>query len=77
VEFSVSADGQAFSDPVRVPAADPPQKTGSFMQEFRAMFSGAPVRYVKVKANSLKVCPPWHGGHGLPCWIFCDEVVIR
>lgn len=77
VEFSVSVDGKAFSEPLSVPAADPAQKTGSFMQEYRATFRGETVRYVKVRANSLKVCPPWHGGHGQPCWIFCDEVVVE
>jgi hypothetical protein len=75
--FSVSKDGKNFSDPVSVPAADLPQKTGSFMQEYRAIFGGESVRYVKVRANSLKVCPPWHGGHGQPCWIFCDEIVVK
>jgi hypothetical protein len=77
VEFSVSKDGKVFSEAIRVPNGTPPQQTGSFMQEFKAMFSGEEVRYIRVKAKSLKVCPPWHGGHGLPCWIFCDEVVVN
>lgn len=34
-------------------------------------------RYVRVKAKSLKVCPEWHRGVGQPCWIFCDEVLVR
>lgn len=35
------------------------------------------VRYVRLKAESLKVNPEWHRGVGQPCWIFCDEVVVR
>ena len=35
------------------------------------------VRYVRLKAESLRVNPEWHRGVGQPCWIFCDEVVVR
>lgn len=34
-------------------------------------------RYVRVKAETLKLCPEWHRGVGRPCWIFCDEVLVR
>lgn len=34
-------------------------------------------RYVRVRAESLKVCPDWHRGVGQPCWIFCDEVLVE
>lgn len=34
-------------------------------------------RYIRVKAESLKVNPEWHRGVGQPCWIFCDEVLVQ
>lgn len=34
-------------------------------------------RYVRVVAESLRTNPEWHRGVGLPCWIFCDEVIVR
>jgi len=34
-------------------------------------------RYVRIKAESLKVNPEWHRGVGLPCWIFCDEIRVQ
>lgn len=34
-------------------------------------------RYIRIKAESLKVCPEWHRGVGQPCWIFCDEVLVK
>jgi hypothetical protein len=77
VRVLLSKDGKEFSGEIIVPAADPPQKTGSFVQEFIAKFNGPKIRYVKVVGHSLKVCPPWHGGHGLPCWIFADEISVR
>ncbi|MDL2297054.1 DUF4838 domain-containing protein, partial [Bacteroidales bacterium OttesenSCG-928-E04] len=40
-------------------------------------FSPVAARYVKVVANSMKTCPEWHRGYGLPCWIFADEIVVN
>ena len=34
-------------------------------------------RYVRVVAESLLTNPEWHRGVGQPCWIFCDEVIVR
>lgn len=34
-------------------------------------------RYVRVVAESLRTNPEWHRGVGQPCWIFCDEVIVR
>lgn len=34
-------------------------------------------RYVRMRAESLLKNPAWHRGVGQPCWIFCDEVIIR
>ena len=34
-------------------------------------------RYVRVVAESLLTNPEWHRGVGQPCWIFCDEVIVK
>ena len=34
-------------------------------------------RYIRVRAESRKTCPPGHGGAGSPCWMFADEIGIR
>jgi hypothetical protein len=44
---------------------------------FKFPVSEKNVRYVRLKAESLRVNPEWHRGVGQPCWIFCDEVVVR
>ena len=43
------------------------------------MFSGLHerARFVRLRAESLLVNPEWHRGVGQPCWIFCDEVLVR
>jgi sialate O-acetylesterase len=34
-------------------------------------------RYIKVKASSIKICPPGHPGAGKKCWLFVDEVEVE
>ena len=33
-------------------------------------------RYIKLKIETLGLCPPWHYGIGFPAWFFLDEVVV-
>jgi hypothetical protein len=33
-------------------------------------------RYIKVKIETLGLCPPWHYGVGHPAWFFLDEVNV-
>ena len=35
------------------------------------------VRYVRVRAEALAVCPDWHPGKGTPGWLFVDEIVVE
>lgn len=35
-----------------------------------------PYRYIRVTAKNLGDLPAWHGSKG-PCWLFCDEIVVR
>jgi len=33
-------------------------------------------RYIKVKIETIGLCPPWHNGVGHPAWFFLDEVNV-
>lgn len=33
-------------------------------------------RYIKIKIESIGLCPPWHYGVGFPAWFFLDEVSV-
>ena len=35
------------------------------------------VRYVRVTAKNMGVCPSWHGGAGGNAWIFMDELIVE
>ncbi len=38
--------------------------------------SKIPARYIKIKVESIGLCPPWHYGVGFPAWFFLDEVTV-
>jgi hypothetical protein len=33
-------------------------------------------RYIKIKIETIGLCPPWHYGVGNPAWFFLDEVNV-
>jgi hypothetical protein len=55
----------------------PDNKTGVFIQTFTVRAKNIKARYVKVKAESMKICPGWHIGSGNKSWIFTDEIVVK
>ncbi|MCC6461265.1 MAG: discoidin domain-containing protein [Saprospiraceae bacterium] len=76
LEFSISADGRAFtsisqqSEPV--PSGDtPPQR-----KVYRAATTEK-ARYVRVSARNMGRIPDWSSSKGGPAWIFADEIVVE
>ncbi|AFN74826.1 beta-hexosaminidase precursor [Melioribacter roseus P3M-2] len=77
VVISISKDGSKFSDE-KVIANDVPQKNSEIIiKEFGADFIASKARYIKVFAESIKVCPEWHPGAGHKAWLFIDEIVVE
>ncbi len=77
VQFEVSADGENYTLLERVEnaisSAEPLPQTQWFATEKAA----ADVRYVRVTAKSLGVCPTGHSGEGENCWMFVSEIVVE
>jgi hexosaminidase len=40
-------------------------------------FEEVEARYLKITALSMKTCPEWHRGYGMPSWIFIDEMILN
>jgi hexosaminidase len=77
VEISLSKDGINYTDK-RVIKNDIPQKdTDIILKDFTGNFNLQTVRYIKVKAESIKKCPPWHTGAGQDAWLFIDEIEVE
>jgi hypothetical protein len=77
VKIEVSADGRNF-----IPVASRKYHTIRFDQDITPVymqfdFPGTAASKIKITAVSLKKCPEWHRGAGMPSWIFCDEILVE
>jgi hypothetical protein len=77
VECAVSSDGITF---VRVGRSEQPVASWHqerSMKEVSHQLTGVQARYVRMRAISVGVCPPWHAGAGGKAWTFCDEITVE
>jgi hexosaminidase len=76
VTFSLSANGKKFHSINEQLNKDPKKTENNVIKQFSQSFPDTPARYVRVRAKSTGVCPPWHEGKGEPCWLFADEIAV-
>jgi hexosaminidase len=76
VTFSLSANGKKFHSINEQLNTDPKKIDENVIKQFSQTFPDTPARYVRVRAKSTGVCPPWHEGAGEPCWLFADEIAV-
>lgn len=76
VEYYTSKDGNDFTKVATVKTKTDPKSRGEIVEQFTVQLN-TQARYVKVVANSAKVCPPWHKAAGEKSWIFVDEIVVK
>ncbi len=79
VDISYSTDNLTFHGIATMETTQPLKKGDKVndVEYFDFKFEPVQARYIKVKAVSMKVAPPWHHASGNPAWIFCDEVIIN
>ncbi len=77
VEFSLSGDGIEYSPAVVVLNRTDEKKGGIFIESFTAVFPMTNARFIRVRAENMKICPAWHKGAGGAAWIFTDEIVVE
>lgn len=76
VEVATSIDNQEY---VEMGALDIPEDKSVEVKYVRVpITSSSPIqaRYVRVKVETIGLCPPWHYGVGHPAWFFIDEVNV-
>ena len=76
VTFSLSSNGKKFHSINEQLNQDPKNLDYNAIKQFSQTFPETPARYVRVRAKSTGVCPPWHEGAGQPCWLFADEIAV-
>ena len=77
VTYSVSNDGNNFTDLGLVKNMISPDEKGSIIKDFTLNFPLQKARYIRVSAKNLGVCPKGHPGEGEAAWLFADEIVVE
>ena len=76
VDIAVSADGERYAS-VGSSAEKLAPAGGPRVKDYAAAVPNeTPVRFVRVRAASIGVCPSWHVGAGGKAWLFVDEIMI-
>jgi arylsulfatase A-like enzyme len=77
VEYKVSQDGKKFIS-VGVVKNTMPQNTGeTIRKEFEKEVGAREVRFIRVHAKNVGICPDWHVGAGGKAWLFSDEITVQ
>ncbi len=77
VEFAVSADGETWQVVGTEGNRISPLFNQTIVKNFTAEFEATGARYVRVRAQNVGTCPPWHAGAGGKAWLFVDEVTVE
>jgi hexosaminidase len=77
VEFAVSGDGFTFESVAVIPNDISPRTADRVIKLFEASFDPVEARYIRLRAESIGVCPDWHFAAGGKTWLFIDEILIQ
>jgi hexosaminidase len=77
VEYDVSEDGKTFVPIGKFERPIPTSAQELSILEVSQPVSDVRVRYIRVYAQNLGLCPAWHPGRGGKAWLFVDEIVVE
>lgn len=75
VRCLTSDDGSNFSLAGELRPKTNEREEGSILESFDFTVNER-VRYVKIEALNMAICPSWHKGAGGKAWIFADEIRV-
>lgn len=76
ISVLVSQDGVKYNSVADTVLVLPDQSVKNDRMVQGVAFDPVNTRYVKIKANSVKSLPAWHGAKGKPGFLFVDEINI-
>ncbi|WP_294175824.1 family 20 glycosylhydrolase [uncultured Coprobacter sp.] len=76
ISVLVSQDGVKYNSVADTVLVLPDQSVKNDRMIQGVAFDPVNTRYVKIKANSVKSLPAWHGANGKPGFLFVDEINI-
>jgi predicted alpha-1,2-mannosidase len=77
VEFAVSENGEDFQSLGKIEIEVSAETAVDGVKYFSKTADGKKVRWVKVHAKNIGLCPEWHHGAGAKGWTFADEIIIE
>jgi predicted alpha-1,2-mannosidase len=77
VEFEFSNDGKYFTKLGKINNKVSHEEWGTITDNFKISFYPKNIRFIKIKAKNIGICPDWHKGAGGKAWIFVDELTIK
>lgn len=77
VTYSYSTDNKTYTTMGTVPFAEDRDVSVKFIPGTVSLSAPVTARYIRVKIETIGVCPPWHYGVGYPAWFFLDEVSVE
>jgi len=77
VSFYASSDGEEYDLLGKVHGDAPEDQQGTFIEELTLGGLSTRARYLRVHAENVGRCPPWHGGVGGKAWLFVDEIIVN
>ncbi len=76
VAVSLSRDGKKWSTAYET--TYPAERTEEVLvRDFSFPVGETDARYIRVVAQNVGVCPPWHSGAGDKAWLFVDEIIVQ
>ncbi len=77
IELSGSVDGRTFFDLEGLDHTSIKMQKKRGRNDLTISFDPTKIRYLKVYAQSIGVCPTGHPGEGEPAWLFVDEILVK
>lgn len=77
VSFYISKDGNNFSLLKELESNYSARMPDVKRIEVSVEMEPVDVRYIKITAESIGICPDWHAGKGKKAWLFADEIVVE
>ncbi|MGA9294657.1 MAG: family 20 glycosylhydrolase [Ignavibacteriaceae bacterium] len=77
VIVSLSKDGKNYLDERSINNDVPEKNPAVILKDYPVNFDKQEARFIKIKAVSIKKCPPWHPGAGGKAWLFIDEIEVK
>ncbi|MDH3650278.1 MAG: discoidin domain-containing protein, partial [Saprospiraceae bacterium] len=77
VTFEISNDGERYVEVYRKPIFHARGEEVEIVPYDFLLRNERKTRFVRIFAENMKECPPWHANAGQPSWILFDEITVE